>query len=66
MRAHRFGRTSLLVIAAGAAFALSACREEEQDRILLFDKGEYLGQEDAALDADAVETLRERARSQGF
>lgn len=66
MRAQWIGRTTLLAIAAGAALTLAACREDEQDRILLFDKGEYLGQPDEALAADEVTDLRQRAQGQRF
>lgn len=45
-----------------AAFALQACREEEQDRILLFEKGVYLGEPDQELDEATREQLRQRAR----
>ena len=66
MRAQRIGRTTLLAIAAGAALTLAACREDEQGRILMFEKGEYLGEPDATLDADDVSDLRQRALEQRF
>lgn len=66
MRAHRIGRTTLLAVAAGAALTLAACREDEQDRILLFEKGEYLGQPDEPLEAEELVGLRQRAKEQSF
>lgn len=55
-----------LLLGLGALLALGACREQEQDRVLLFDKGEYLGEADATLPADAAATLRQRAAGQQF
>ena len=43
---------------------LQACREDEQDRPLLYDKGTYLGQVDEKLDQDQVDALRQRAAEQ--
>lgn len=46
--------------------ALQGCREEEQDRILYFDKGHYLGTQDEGLTDSQVDALRSRARDQRF
>ncbi len=46
--------------------AATGCREDEQNRPLLYDKGTYLGQPDPPLDEQAVEELRYRARNQMF
>ncbi|MGF1561888.1 MAG: hypothetical protein ACFB3T_06890, partial [Geminicoccaceae bacterium] len=35
-----------LVVAAAVLLSLAGCREEEQDRPLLYDKGNYQGQAD--------------------
>ena len=43
---------------------LQACREDEQDRPLVYDKGTYLGQVDEKLDQDQVDALRQRAAEQ--
>ena len=53
-----------LVLAAGVL--LQGCREEEQGRILLFDKGRYIGEvvDGAKLPAATVEQLNERAEKQ--
>ena len=55
----------LLGCALVAALTLGACREEEQDRVLRFDKGEYAGRPDQPLTAEAREALKERMRHQG-
>lgn len=47
-----------------AAVALSACRGEEQGRVTLYKKGQYLGQKDDILSDEQVAVLRERAASQ--
>jgi len=52
------------VFAAG--LLLQGCREDEQDRPLLYDKGTYLGQPDPRLEPQRVDELRARARNQQF
>lgn len=49
---------------AGLVFALQACREDEQDRPLVYDKGTYQGQADEKLEQDQVDALRQRAAGQ--
>ena len=46
------------------SLALQACREEEQGRILLYDKGTYLGKADQPLTGAQREALRHRASRQ--
>ena len=49
------------------ALALMGCREDEQDRLITFEKGRYPGQvEDSALAGASVDELNERARTQQF
>jgi hypothetical protein len=55
----------LLGCALVAALTLGGCREEEQDRVLRFNKGEYAGRPDQPLTAEAREALKERMRHQG-
>jgi hypothetical protein len=50
----RFGIAGLLVL------AVQGCREEEQGRVLSFDKGNYIGAADAKLSPDQVEALTQR------
>lgn len=51
----------LLLIAGG--FTLQGCREGEQDRILSFEKGKYLGKPDQKLSAAQRDQLRQRAKT---
>jgi hypothetical protein len=39
---------------------LAGCREEEQDRVVFFEPGEYRGPSDESLDAETVEALEQR------
>ncbi len=52
--------TALLV----AGLALGACDQNEQGRILSYEKGTYLGKPDTALTEEQVDELRHRARQQ--
>ena len=65
-RAGRLGRGLVLVSAVAALVLVAGCREEEQDRILFYDKGVYLGPEDTPLSEDGFQTLRDRAQGQHF
>ena len=62
MRTKRtlFGLATILA----AGLVLSACDEDEQGRILRYEKGTYLGPTDQALSSDQVTTLRARSRLQ--
>ena len=44
--------------------ALSACAEEEQNRLLSYDKGSYLGKADQSLSTDQVRQLMMRSHIQ--
>jgi hypothetical protein len=60
-------RTVLLVVAAlGIGLGAAGCREEEQDRVLLFKKGKYLGPPDTALTAKEIDSLNKRAGTQKY
>ncbi len=54
-----------LGVVALVAVALTACRAEEQDRMIRFEPGIYKGKPDARLSRDRVEQLRGRTLSQG-
>lgn len=54
----------VLVSLAVAGVLLSACDPEEQDRVLLYEKGTYLGQADEELSSETRQELRNRARYQ--
>jgi hypothetical protein len=57
-------RVVALLALASLAITVQACREEEQDRPLAYDKGTYQGQPDEKLDQQQVEALRQRAATQ--
>ena len=52
----------LAVVAAG--LVLGACDEAEQDRVLMYQKGEYMGASDTALSEDTLQALRQRTAQQ--
>lgn len=49
-----------------ALAVLTGCREQEQDRVLLYKKGTYLGQADTPLSDDQVRELRRRNAMQNY
>jgi hypothetical protein len=51
---------ALIVVATG----LSACAEEEQNRVLSYKKGTYLGKADQQLTEDQLRTLINRSNAQ--
>ena len=55
-----------LLGALAAGLLVQGCREEEQDRPLLYDKGSYLGEPGPPLEQQQVDQLRYRARNQQF
>jgi len=56
-------RTVLLI---ALVLALGACREEEQNREVHFQKGHYAGPAMPKLNGDTRRALRERARHQDY
>ena len=54
--------TALICLSAG----LSACEQDEQGRILSYDKGTYLGQADQKLDENQVRELEMRTNLQSW
>ena len=48
------------------ALLVAACEEDEQNRVLVYDKGTYLGAEDSPLPEATVRELQSRAREQRF
>ncbi|MGH6904381.1 MAG: hypothetical protein ACREIR_16735 [Geminicoccaceae bacterium] len=50
----------------GIALVAQSCREDEQNRPLMYDKGAYHGQQDEALTEEAVDTLRQRSTQQKY
>lgn len=57
-------RTLTLVATAALAVLVASCDEAEQDRILLYKKGTYLGNPDTPLSEQKVDELRQRAMQQ--
>ena len=57
-------RALTLVAVFGTSLTLAACDENEQGRILRYEKGTYLGQPDTALTEDQLSELRSRAKRQ--
>lgn len=51
--------------AAILASALVGCREDEQNRVLIYDKGTYAGKPDTQLSDASLRALRDRMRYQG-
>ena len=49
-----------------ASLAVTGCREDEQNRVLLFEKGTYLGRPDQALSEQQADLLRQRGSGQKF
>jgi hypothetical protein len=56
----------LWLAVVGMALAVQSCREDEQDRPLLYDKGSYQGQPDQTLSEQQVDRLRQRSAGQEF
>lgn len=57
-------RIALAGCLVAVGLALGGCRENEQDRTLMFDKGKYLGKPDRPLSDEQVDELRHRAEQQ--
>jgi hypothetical protein len=60
---HRIGRIAVAVALIGLGLTLQGCREEEQDRVLSYEKGKYLGKPDTTLSDTQRSELRSRAKS---
>ena len=60
------GRRVVLTLGVIACLSTGACREEEQGRILIQEKGVYQGPADVALTEEQVRDLRSRANLQNF
>lgn len=55
-----------LALAAGLLVLVQGCREEEQDQVLIQEKGVYQGEEDQPLSEPTLDDLRDRTRIQSF
>jgi len=54
----KFHKTLLLMLFILSTFLVSSCREEEQNRVLNYNKGVYLGQQDTGLTEQQITKLR--------
>ncbi len=57
-------RTLMLGLAAAMAGGLGACREEELDRPLSYEKGKYIGKKGTRLNDEQLRALQQRHRNQ--
>lgn len=57
-------RDLVFVAVAAAGLVLSACDDAEQGRVLMYQKGDYMGAPDTALSEDTLRALRQRAAQQ--
>lgn len=58
-------RRFVIVILSGLMFAgLAGCKEEERNRITLYQKGVYLGSQDTPLSEEQVRNLAVQTRNQ--
>ena len=64
MRSETKSTALLAALIAGLSVSLSACDEAEQGRILMYEKGTYLGQPDTELPAETENMLKSRAAMQ--
>ncbi len=64
MKMANMRRILILLTAVAMAAALGACREEERNRPLAYEKGKYSGMKNAPLSEDRLRMLRQRHRTQ--
>jgi hypothetical protein len=57
-------KLSILFLLVGLSFGLIACAEEEQNRLLSYEKGTYLGKVDQQLSEDQLRQLVLRSNGQ--
>lgn len=56
--------TTLIAAVVVPAALLAGCKEEEQNRVLTYQPGVYLGKPDTPLDADQLRRIRSRTAGQ--
>ena len=57
-------KTASLLAIAVVSLSISSCREEEQGRLLNYEKGTYLGKSDTSLNSEQLGQLTSRSRLQ--
>ncbi len=64
MKTFNVKTITTLVLSVFLALSISACREAEQDRIKLYEKGVYLGKKDTPLIEEQIRTLANHTMQQ--
>ncbi len=64
MNRTHWTRLALAAALGIAAASIAGCREDEQGRMLLYEKGTYKGQPDTSLSPQRIDELRQRAAGQ--
>lgn len=64
MNRTHWTRVALAAALGLAATSIAGCRDEEQGRMLLYEKGTYKGQPDTPLSPQRIDELRQRAAGQ--
>lgn len=59
-------RLLTMIVSLVCITALGGCREDERDRIMVFEQGAYQGRPDGPLEREQVDALRDRARRQQY
>lgn len=54
----------IILLSFGVLFGLTGCKESERDRVLMYQKGTYLGPADEALGDLKIRELQNRTRYQ--
>jgi hypothetical protein len=54
----KFHKNLLIVLFILSTFLISSCREDEQNRVLNYNKGVYLGEKDTPLTEQQITKLR--------
>ena len=54
----------IILLSFGVLFGLTGCKESERDRVLMYQKGTYLGLADEALGNVKIRELQNRTRYQ--
>lgn len=59
-------RALMMMVVFGLSLGLAGCRDDEQARPMVKQKGVYEGQKDEPIDDDRLQALRSRAAGQKF
>jgi hypothetical protein len=62
---NKLGKFKVMGLIALSASLLVSCRAEEQDRVIMYEPGVYLGKKDSQLSNSQVRDLRQRSSYQG-